>query len=57
MRKEDLARRLARESHLSQARARDQVDRAIHNILKNLREGKPVAIPGLGKLVSKPGKP
>ena len=54
MKREDLAGRLARESRVSRAQARDQVDELVRKILKALREGQPVELPGVGRLVSKP---
>ncbi len=57
MKKNDLARRLAREARLSQAQAADQLDEVINRILKRLRNGKPAALPGLGTFLpgGKPG--
>ncbi|MCS7315489.1 MAG: HU family DNA-binding protein [Bryobacterales bacterium] len=48
MKKQELAKRLARESGLSQAAAADKLDRLVHNILRQLRQGKKVSLPGLG---------
>lgn len=53
MKREDLARRLAQETHQSRSQARDQVDEVMHRILKSLREGRSVELPGVGKLVTK----
>jgi len=53
MKREDLARRLARETRQTRAEAQDQVDALVHRILRTLRAGKPVELPGLGKLVIK----
>ena len=53
MKKEEVARTLAREARLSDAAARDRVDEMVHQILKKLRQGKPVRLPGLGRLVSR----
>jgi nucleoid DNA-binding protein len=57
MTKNDLARRLAKQSRLPKAVAADQLDRVVHDILKNLRQGKPVSLPGLGTFTPgrKPG--
>ncbi len=52
MKREELARRVARQAHVSRATARDQVDELVHGILKSLRGGLPVELPGVGKLVS-----
>jgi len=53
MKKIDITRRIARRSKLSRAAAADQLDRVVHRILKNLRKGKAVSLPGLGTF--KPG--
>ncbi|MCX6625604.1 MAG: HU family DNA-binding protein [Acidobacteria bacterium] len=53
MKKNDLARKLARRSQLSTAGAADQIDRAVHDILSGLRKGESVPLPGLG--VFEPG--
>jgi nucleoid DNA-binding protein len=52
MKREDLARKLAQETRQSSAEARDQIDALVHEILKSLRAGKSVELPGMGKLVS-----
>jgi nucleoid DNA-binding protein len=57
MKSDEVARELAQQNRLSRAQARDQVDEAVRNILRALREGRPVKFPGLGRLVSKPAKP
>jgi len=48
MKKEQLARRLAKESHISKAAAADQLDRVMHDILKRVRSGESASFPGLG---------
>ncbi|MEO7144294.1 MAG: HU family DNA-binding protein [Bryobacteraceae bacterium] len=50
MRKNELSERLAREVHLSKAKAADRVDRVVHDLMKRLRKGEAVSLPGLGKL-------
>jgi len=52
MKREELAQKLARQSNLSRAAARDQVDELVHRILKSLRDGQPVELPGVGRLVA-----
>ncbi|MEX2263054.1 MAG: HU family DNA-binding protein [Bryobacteraceae bacterium] len=54
MKKTDLARRLARQTHKSKAEAADDLDRVVHRILSNLRKGQPAQLPGLGRF--QPGK-
>jgi len=48
MRKEHLARRLAKESRISTGAAADQVDRVVTDLLQRVRKGKSVSLPGLG---------
>ena len=48
MKKEQLARRLAKQSHLSQGAAADEVDRILNNLLERVRKGQPASLPGLG---------
>ncbi len=54
MRKSDLAERLARRNRISKARAADQLDTVVHDILRRLRSGKSALLPGVGVLT--PGK-
>ena len=49
MKKSELAKRLARQSGVSQAEAADQLDRVVHQILSNLRRGQSASLPGLGR--------
>jgi nucleoid DNA-binding protein len=56
MKREQLARELARESGLPAAAARDQVDELVHKIVGKLRKGQPVRLPGIGKLLSPSGR-
>jgi nucleoid DNA-binding protein len=52
MKRDDLARTLAREGRLSGAAARDRIDEVVHKILRTLRTGKPVKLPGVGRLIA-----
>jgi nucleoid DNA-binding protein len=54
MKKPDIAKRIARQSGLTQAEAADRLDRVIHEILADLRKGTPAALPGLGRFVQGP---
>lgn len=56
MKRKQLARELARRTGVPEAEARDRVDQAVHEILQRLKRGKPVSLPGIGKLVSKPAR-
>ena len=51
MKKAELARRLARQTHRSEAAAADEVDRVVHDILTRLRHGQEAHLPGLGTFV------
>ncbi|HWQ56721.1 MAG TPA: HU family DNA-binding protein [Bryobacteraceae bacterium] len=53
MKKQDLAKRLARRSGVSPAEAADELDRMVHQIVAGLRKGEAVPLPGLGTF--KPG--
>jgi nucleoid DNA-binding protein len=55
MKQAELARELAREARLPAAAAQDRIDELVHRIIKNLRRGRPVELPGLGKLVVRTG--
>ena len=49
MKNPDIAKRMARRAGVSRAEGADQLDRVVHQILSNLRKGKPAALPGLGR--------
>jgi nucleoid DNA-binding protein len=53
MKRDELAQTLAREQGLSKSEARDEVDELVHKIIGKLRQGKPVKLPGVGKLAAK----
>ena len=55
MNKPDIAKRIARRSRVSQAEAADRLDRVLHKILRDLRQGKEAALPGLGTFRHGPG--
>jgi hypothetical protein len=48
MKKEQLARRLARESGITPAAAADQLDLILNDILRRVRRGQSASLPGLG---------
>jgi nucleoid DNA-binding protein len=54
MRKPEIAKRLARQSGVSNAEAADQLDRVVHQILSKLRKGKTAPFPGLGQFTPGP---
>jgi nucleoid DNA-binding protein len=54
MTKEELARRLAKESRISTAAAADHLDRTISEILARVRKGQSAALPGFGTF--RPGR-
>ena len=49
MKKPALARRLARQSSLTQAEAADRIDRVVNRIVAKLRKGESASLPGLGE--------
>jgi nucleoid DNA-binding protein len=54
MRKPEIAKRLARQSGVTNAEAADQLDRVVHQILSKLRKGKTAPLPGLGRFTPGP---
>jgi nucleoid DNA-binding protein len=54
MKKSEIARRMARRGQVSQAEGADRLDRVVHQILSDLREGKEAPFPGLGKFLPQP---
>jgi nucleoid DNA-binding protein len=54
MRKPEIAKRLAKQSGVSNAEAADQLDRVVHEILAKLRQGRPAKFPGLGQFTPGP---
>lgn len=51
IRRRQLAQTLARLARIPGAIAQDRVDTVVHDILKKLKTGWPVELPGLGKLI------
>jgi len=51
IKRRQLAQTLARLARIPGAIAQDRVDTVVHDILKKLKTGRPVELPGLGKLV------
>ncbi len=49
MKKQEIAKGLARESGLTEAEAADRLDSVVHDILIKLRKGRPAPLPGLGR--------
>jgi nucleoid DNA-binding protein len=47
-----LVQHLARESRLSDAEAAEHVDRAVCDVLRRLRKGRDVRLPGIGRLLA-----
>jgi hypothetical protein len=48
MKKDELARRLARDAGISTAAAADQLDEVLSGILRRIRQGQSASLPGLG---------
>jgi nucleoid DNA-binding protein len=51
MKSGNLARTVARETRQSPAEAQDEIDDLARKILRSLRQGRTVEVPGIGKLV------
>ena len=49
MKKLALAELLARQTNVSTGAAADDLDRVVHDILKNLRKGRSASVPGFGR--------
>ncbi len=49
MKKADIAKRMARAAKVNSGEGADRLDRAVRDILANLRQGKETALPGLGR--------
>jgi len=56
MKQEELARELAREARLPPAVAQDRIDELVHRIVRKLRRGQRVSLPGVGTLVRRAGQ-
>lgn len=54
MKKEQLARRWAKESGISPAAAADQLDQILNDVLKRVRHGQSASLPGLGMFLPGP---
>ena len=55
MKQAELARQLAKEARVPAAVAQDRIEELVHQIVRKLRLGRPVELPGLGKLVVRTG--
>jgi len=53
VKQDELARELAREARLPPGVAQDRIDELVHRIVRKLRRGQRVNLPGVGKLVVK----
>jgi nucleoid DNA-binding protein len=51
MKQPEIAKRMARQSGLTEAQGADRLGRLVHQILANLRKGNPTSLPGLGRFV------
>lgn len=54
MKKQGLAKRIAKQCGVSPAEAADQLDRVVHDIVSRLRKGEAAQLPGLGSFT--PGR-
>ena len=53
MKTKDLTRRLADRAHIPRPEAKDKIENVVAGIVRSLKKGREVKIPGLGKLRSK----
>ena len=56
MKRAELAKTLARKTGLSKSAAQNEVDELVAGILRKLRQGQQVRLPGVGKLLGKKTK-
>jgi nucleoid DNA-binding protein len=54
MKREALAHLVAEQTHVSNAQAKDRVEELVCEILRSLRKGRPVNLPGICKLAANP---
>lgn len=54
MKNPEIAKRIARQSRVSQAEAADRLDGVVHQILSRLRAGEEILFLGLGKFIHGP---
>jgi nucleoid DNA-binding protein len=54
MKKPDIAKRIARQSGVTQGEAADRLDKVVHQVLSSLRKGGAAHLPGLGKFTFDP---
>ena len=54
MKKEQVARKLAKESRMTEGAAADQVDRILSDLQQHMRKGQSASLPGLGTF--RPGR-
>jgi len=54
VKKEQLAKRLAKESGISSAAAADQLDSILNGMLRRIRNGQSASLPGLGTFLPGP---
>jgi nucleoid DNA-binding protein len=52
MKQDELAKELARVARLPPAVAQERIDELVYRIVRKLRRGQPVNLPGVGKLVA-----
>jgi nucleoid DNA-binding protein len=56
MKREEIAKMLAHETGITDSEAKNEVNKLVHEILQELRNGGQVKVPGVGKLVGIPKK-
>lgn len=57
VKRKQLGLELARTQNLPRATAQDEVDEVVATLIRRLRKGEPVKLPGIGKIIPKDPKP
>ena len=50
MKRDELARQIAKQTRTSPAEAADRLDRIVHDLIQKMKKGKRTSLPGLGEL-------
>ena len=57
VKRKQLGLELARRRNLPRAAAQDEVDEVVATLIRRLRKGEPIKLPGIGKIVPKDPEP
>jgi nucleoid DNA-binding protein len=50
MKRQDISKAIARQTHSSTARTADEVDRVVTEVIRKIRRGQKAQLPGLGSI-------